>query len=129
MHTNATCLAPAPPPKKQPKYCCSEFPPLYKYSLGEADVGADGVFVPALSGVEAACVALVTRRVLPRMTRIDGWRVHKHKLGYSRIQHFFEGEVGVFVVRKERGPHGRRASLGHFLSLRLKEFVAAEGCP
>lgn len=47
-------------------------------SLGEADVGADGVFVPALSGVEARRVALVTRRVLFRkkqqvqVRRIDG---------------------------------------------------------
>lgn len=44
------------------------------YSLGEADVGADGVFVPALSGVVSGRVALVARGVLCRRehhVRID----------------------------------------------------------
>lgn len=35
------------------------------YSLGEANVGADGVFVAGLPGVVSARVALVARRVLP----------------------------------------------------------------
>lgn len=50
-------------------------PPKYSkpHSLGEADVGADGVFVPALSGVEPGRVALVARGVLCRKepTTID----------------------------------------------------------
>lgn len=37
-----------------------------QYSLGEADVGADGVLVPALSGVVSGRVALVARGVLRR---------------------------------------------------------------
>lgn len=37
-----------------------------KYSLGEADVGADGVFVPALSGVVSRRIALVSGGVLSR---------------------------------------------------------------
>ena len=43
------------------------------HSLGEADVGADGVFVPALSGVVPGRVALVARGVLCRKesTTID----------------------------------------------------------
>lgn len=40
-----------------------------RYSLGEADVGADGVFVPPLSRVVAGGIALVTRAVLYQSER------------------------------------------------------------
>lgn len=42
-------------------------------SLGEADVGADGVFVPALSRVVSRCVALVARRVLSQKKNSSGY--------------------------------------------------------
>ena len=53
----------------------------HPYSLGEADVGADGVLVPGLSGVVSGRVALVARRILCRkqhrssMSELSWWLV------------------------------------------------------